>query len=67
MKLIALIVFCVGWTLYRTFQNGTDDWDLSTWIDMPDWIWYPLTFIITFLKKSLIPLVVSSLIYIICF
>lgn len=67
MKLIALIVFCIGWTLYRTFQNGVDDWEFSTWMDVPDWVWYPIAFIITFLRKSLIPLTVSSLIYVICF
>lgn len=67
MRLIALIVFCVGWTFYRTFKDGTYDWELSTWMDMPDWIWYTLAFIVTFLKRGLVPLVISSLIYVICF
>lgn len=72
MRLVALVVFFVGWSLYRTFKNGTDDWevDLNCGIDvneLPDIIYYPIAFFWTFLKRSLVPLIISSLLYILCF
>ena len=66
MRFVALVIFFVGWSLYRTFKNGTDDWEIDLY-ELPDIVYYPIAFLWAFFKKSIIPLVVSSLLYIICF
>lgn len=72
IKLIAIIVACILWAIVRIVRHISDT-DCEEWFfydafeNFPNFLAYPLIYLIYFIKCSLLPIFVGLLLFLIFF